>query len=158
MIPLRALWHYGRAYQHKQAEAAADRAAEFLLQRRLLYRLRDGAIVRLAWGGGITEIHYPIQFYDLLFVLQVMAEMGKIRDGRCHEALDSLVRKQTPDGGFPLEAKNCKTADAITSRGSFADWGPAGVRRSNPFVSIDALWVLAQAGRLDLRKSLSQIS
>ena len=156
LIPLRALWHYGRAYKHKKAVAAADRAAEFLLQRRLLYRLRDGAVVHLAWGGPITEIHYPIQFYDLLFVLQVMAEIGRISDDRCHEALDLLVRKQTPDGGFPVEAKNCKTTDTITSRGSFADWGPAGAKRSNPFVSIDALWVLAQAGRLDLRKALCQ--
>ncbi len=145
LIPLRALFRYGRERGHGRARAAAERAAEFLLQRRLLFRLRDGAMVRIAWGGDIAKIHYPLQFYDVLFALQVMAEIGKIGDPRCREALELLRSKQLPDGGFPLEAKNAVTADAITSRGSFADWGPSGKRRSNPFVSVEALWVLGRA-------------
>jgi hypothetical protein len=151
LIPLRALWHYGQTYNHKEAVAAADRAAGFLLERRLLYRVRDGALIHPTWGGKFTEIHYPIQFYDLLFVLQVMAEIGKIGDSRCDQALDLLSSKQLQDGGFPLEVKNCRRADTITTRGSFADWGPAGTKRSNPFVSIAALWVLAKAKRVDIR-------
>lgn len=147
LIPLRALWRYGRERGHRRALAAAERAAEFLLKRRLLFRLRDGAMVKIAWGGEVTKIHYPLQFYDVLFVLQVMAEIGKIADPRCREALELLAAKQLPDGGFPLEVRNCTTADRVTSRGSFADWGPAGAKRSNPFVSIEALWVLGQAGR-----------
>jgi hypothetical protein len=145
LIPLRALWRYGRERGHKGASAAAQRAAEFLLQRRLLFRLRDGAMVKIAWGGKVTEIHFPIQLYDVLFALQVMAEIGKIADPRCREALEILTSKQLPDGGFPREAPNARTADRVVSRGSFADWGPSGKRRSNPFVSIEALRVLGQA-------------
>jgi hypothetical protein len=33
----------------------------------------------------------------------------------------------------------------VASRGTFADWGPAGATRSNPFVTIAALGVLRQA-------------
>ena len=149
LIPLRALWRYGRACKHQKTLAAADTAAEFLLRRRLLWRIRDGFLIRLKWGGRITEIHYPIQFYDLLFALQVMAEIERIGDNRCGEALDLLLAKRLPDGGFPLEVKNCKTSDVITTRGSFADWGPAGAKRSNPFVSVEALRVLARAGEGD---------
>jgi hypothetical protein len=146
LIPLRALWHYGSTRGHAAALAAAQSAAEFLLQRRLLYRLSDGALVRPAWGGALTRIHYPIQFYDLLFALQVMAEMGKIDDPRCAPALGMLAAKQLPDGGFPLEEKNARFSAQICTRGSFVDWGPAGARQSNPWVTVDALWVLKQAG------------
>lgn len=145
LIPLRALWRYGREHGHHRALAAAEKAAEFLLQRRLLFRRRDGAPVQISWGGRAAEIHFPIQFYDVLFALQVMAEIGKIGDRRCREALELLRSKRLPDGGFPLEAKNAVTADVITSRGSFADWGPSGKRRSNPFVSIEAIRVLDRA-------------
>lgn len=145
LIPLRALWHWGRARGDERARAAAEKAAEFLLQRRLLRRLSDGSLIKLSWVGEITRIHYPIQFYDLLFVLQVMAEMGKINDPRCSEALALLRARQLPDGGFPLEVKNCKTSGTVISRGSFADWGPSGRTRSNPYVTVEALSVLAQA-------------
>lgn len=145
LIPLRALSRYGRERGHGRALAAAERAAEFLLQRRLLFRRRDGTPVKISWGGRAAEIHYPIQFYDVLFALQVMAEIGKIGDPRCREALELLRSKQLTDGGFPLEAKNARTADRIASRGTFADWGPSGKRRSNPFVSVEALCVLGQA-------------
>jgi len=145
LIPLRALSRYGRERGHQGALAAAERAAEFLLKRRLLFRLRDGKMVRIAWGGDAAKIHFPLQFYDVLFVLQVMAEIGKIADPRCREAIEILKSKQLPDGGFPLEIRNARTADRIVSRGSFADWGPSGKRRSNPFVSIEALGVLGQA-------------
>ena len=74
-----------------------------------------------------------------------MAEIGKIGDPRCREALELLRSKQLPDGGFPLEAKNARTVDGIASRGTFADWGPSGKRRSNPLVSVEALGALGRA-------------
>ena len=53
-----------------------------------------------------------------------------------------LASKRLPDGGFPLEAPTTLTADHVTSRGSSADWGPSGLRRSNPLVTLAALDVL----------------
>jgi len=61
-----------------------------------------------------------------------MAELGRIGDPRCADALALLESKRLPDGGFPLEDRNARTSATIASRCSFADWGPAGTRRSNP--------------------------
>jgi hypothetical protein len=104
--------------------------------------LRDGQIIHPAWGGDITRIHFPIQFYDVLFVLQVMVEIGKIDDPRCAEALGLLASKRLPDGGFPAELMNCKTSTRLITRGSYAEWGSRGKMTSNPLVTIDALHVL----------------
>jgi hypothetical protein len=53
-----------------------------------------------------------------------------------------------PGGGFLLEKRVAKTTSEIITRGTFADWGPVCKRRTNPFVTIDALWILKAAGRL----------
>jgi len=146
-IPLRALWAFGRRYGHRGALDAADRAAECLLGRRLLWRRRDGAIITPDWGGAVDRIHFPIQFYDVLFALQVMAEIGRIGDPRCEDAIRLLEAKQLAEGGFPREEPTCLTRPRIVSRGSWADWGPAGRTRSNPFVSLAAWGVLVARRR-----------
>jgi hypothetical protein len=144
-IPLRALWTFGQRHGHARALEAAARAADLLLERRLLWRRRDGALVRPDWGGAVDRIHYPIQFYDVLFALQVMAETGRIVDPRCADALRFLEAKRLPDGGFPREERTAATTDRVASRGTWADWGPAGRRASNPLVTIAALGVLRAA-------------
>jgi hypothetical protein len=146
-LPLRALWMYGKLRDRPDAVAAAGRAAEFLLRRRLLWRERDGSPIRPDWGGDATRIHYPIQFYDPLFALEVMADVESLGDRRCDDALALLASKRLADGGFPLEERNCHTTNEIASRGSRADWGPGGSSRCNPLVTVSALAVLQQAGR-----------
>ena len=113
----------------------------------LLWRRRDGAVIQPAWGGAVDKVHYPIRFYDLLGALVVMAEMGLVRDRRCADALDLLERKRLTDGMFPVEWTNVKTADQIESRGTYADWGTLSKRKGHPLVTVDALWVLNEAGR-----------
>lgn len=115
-----------------------------MLQRRLLWHQRDGSLIVPEWSGrpGPDRIHYPIQFFDVLFALQVMADLGRLDDPRCSDALTLLEAKRLPDGGFRLEAPTTITADRVTSRGSYADWGPSGSRLSNPFVTLAALDVL----------------
>lgn len=149
LIPARGLWAYGIAHDHAPARDAAQRAAEFVLERRLLWRRGDGALIVPEWSGkpGPDHIHYPIQFFDVLFALQVMADLGRLDDPRCADALDLLDAKRLLDGGFPREATNVTTADHVASRGSYADWGPSGARASNPLVTLAALGVLQRAGR-----------
>ena len=142
LIPLRALAAAAGRYGDPGARKAADRAAEYFLSRRLFRRLHDGRPVR----EDFHHIQYPIQFYDVLFVLTVMAEMGKIRDPRCREALELLASKQRPDGGFALEECNARTSERVVTRGTRADWGPKGRTRTNPLVTIEALRVLKAAG------------
>ena len=146
-IPARGPWAFGRRHGYEPAIRAADRAAELMLSRRLLWRERDGRLIEPHWGGAVDRIQFPIQFCDVLFALQVMAELGRIGDPRCADALALLESKRLPDGGFPLEDRNARTSATIASRCSFADWGPAGTRRSNPLVSLLALGVLQAARR-----------
>ncbi len=147
LLPLRGLASWYRATEDERAGRAATNAAEFLLARRLLWRKRDGALIEPEWGGPVDKIHYPIRFYDVLSVLLVMAEMGLVRDPRCQDALDLLERKRLPDGMFPVEWTNVTKADHITTRGTFADWGTMHKRKGNALVTIDALYVLKEAGR-----------
>jgi hypothetical protein len=148
LIPLRGLAQWCRATGDDRAGRAAQRAADFLLGRRLLWRKRDGVLIEPEWGGPIDEIHYPIRFYDVLSALLVMTEMGVIRDRRCQDALDVLEQKRLADGSFPVEWTNVKRADRIETRGTFADWGALHKKKANPFVTVDALYVLKEAGRV----------
>jgi hypothetical protein len=147
LLPLRGLDHWARATGDKRAQSAARSAAESLLARRLLWRKRDGSLIVPEWGGPVDKIHYPIRFYDVLSALLVMTEMGLVRDQRCNDALDLLEAKRLADGTFPVEWTNVKRADEIESRGTYADWGPLHKRRGNPLVTVDALYVLLEAGR-----------
>ena len=131
----------------EQARRSASRAAELLPERRLLWRKRNGALIEPEWGGPVNEVHYPIRFYHVLSVLLAMAEIGMVRDRQCREALDLLEGKRLADGTFPVEWTNVTTADRVETRGTSADWGTMRRKTGNPFVTVDALYVLKEAGR-----------
>jgi hypothetical protein len=80
----------------------------------------------------------------VLFALKVLAEGRFIHDERCDDAVALVRSKQLADGGFPAEAKFWA---GRTSKGlrSLVSWGPIGRRRSNEFVTADAVSVLAHA-------------
>ena len=80
--------------------------------------------------------------------LKVLAEAGFLNDPRCSEALDLLESKQLPDGGFPAEERYYRVDNKKLSGHSHVDWGGISKVHMNPFVSIDALTVLKQSGRL----------
>ena len=147
LIPLRGLTSWWAATGDDAAYLSATRAAEFLLERRLLWRGHDGTLIEPQWGGPVDLIHYPFRFYDPLVALLGLAELGLVRDSRCSDALDLLESKRLPDGMFPVEWTNSRTADEVKSRGTYADWGARGKRRPNPFVTVDAVYVLREAGR-----------
>ncbi len=147
LLPLRGLASWSGVTGDSLARSAADRAAEFLLARNLLWHQRDGSLIQPDWGGPVDKIHYPIRFYDVLSVLLVMAEMGRVRDPRCSAALDLLESKRLADGTFPVEWTNVTKADQIITHGTFANWGTIHKRKGNEFVTIDALYILQQAGR-----------
>jgi hypothetical protein len=145
LIPARGLNAFGCRHGYQPALRAADRVAELVLARRLLWRQRDGALISPQWGGRPDRIHYPNQFLDVLFALEVMTDLGRIGDPRCTDALAMLESKRLADGGFPLEEPDAVTSARVVSRGSYATWGPAGKRRSNPLVSLAALKVIQAA-------------
>lgn len=145
LLPLRGLARHLEAGTREPAIiGAVDAAAEFFLERRLLWRHRDGVPIKPSWGRDPMLIQWPIRLYDILLSLVVMAELGRIKDPRCADALGVLAGKHLKSGGFPVEARTANTVDKVASRGTFADWGPSGRNQPNPFVSIDAAWVFSR--------------
>jgi hypothetical protein len=143
-IPLRALALHARLAGSRKSKAAAERASETFLKRRLYKRQKDGSVMH----EDFVKLHYPCYWrYDILQGLKVMAEAGFIRDARCGDALDLLESKELTGGGFPAEGKFYTVGKTAPSRRSPVDWG--GVRRKsmNEFVTADALFVLKEAGR-----------
>lgn len=53
-----------------------------------------------------------------------------------------LAAKHLRTGGFPADERTARTTNVLVSGGTFADWGPSGHTRANPYVSIDVTWVL----------------
>jgi len=145
LIPLRSLALHAKVTGNPASNLTAEHAAEIFLKRRLYKRQRDGQIIK----DDFVILHYPCYWhYDILFGLKVMAEAGFIGDERCHDALDLLESKRLPDGGFPAEKKYYRVTEKNTSGRSLVDWGGTGRKRMNEFVTVDALYVLKESGRL----------
>ena len=143
-IPLRGLSYYARASGDPAAQRGVEQAAEVLLQRQLYRRRRDDAVI----DRNFVLLHYPNYWhYDILAGLKVMAEAGFIGDPRCSAALDLLESKRLEDDGFPAEARYYRVDDKPLSGHSRVDWGGTSQRRMNPFITVDALRVLSEAGR-----------
>ncbi len=139
LLPLRALARYAEVTGDHAAQEAAERAAEVFLTRRLFRRRRDGAVMNEQY----LRLHYPCYWrYDILCGLKVLAEAGFLGDERCGDALDLLASKQLPDGGWPAEERFYRCADPLVNGCDRVDWGGVSKRRSNPWVTVDALAVL----------------
>ena len=147
LIPLRGLSWYFHLSSDPKVKQAVDRASEIFLKRHLIKRLRGGQIIH----QNFIKLHYPNYWhYDILFALKVISEAGFINDPRCIESLDILENKCLPDGGFPAEDKYYRVDDKKLSGHSRVNWGGTSKVYSNPFVTLDALFVLKQSGRLVL--------
>ncbi len=145
--PMRALAAWSALTGDVAAGRAADRATEVFLARRLFRRRSTGRVIH----SEFTKLHYPLYWhYDLLAGLRAMAELGRIGDPRCADALDLLESKQLPDGGWPAEAKYYKASSTLGLGNDDVDWGGTSTRRSNPWVTVDALSVLRASGRLEV--------
>lgn len=152
ITPLRGLVYHARASGSPEARAAAERAADVFLRRRMFRRLSDGEIMNPQF---LQPAYPPYWHYDVLFALKVMAEGGWIGDPRCQEALDWLESQRLPEGGFAAGAKyytwlkNPVAGEKRASTRSLVDWSSGTTGGGmNPWVTVDALAVLKAAGRL----------
>jgi hypothetical protein len=94
-------------------------------------------------------LRYPyFWYYNILAALKIIAEGGWLADERCGAALDLLEGKRLPDGGFPAQIKKYRLSEELRTGTSLVDWGGVDSTRMNEFVTLDALAVLRQAGRL----------
>ncbi len=144
LTPLRGLAAYADASGSSKALAAARKAADIFLERRLFRRRSNGAVMR----PGFLELHYPLYWhYDVLGGLKGMAEAGRIGDPRCREALDWLEERELPRGGWPVDRRFYRVSDSYEHGAEYVDWGAPSRRRPNDWVTTDALFVLHAAGR-----------
>jgi len=146
VLGLRGLAAWAQATGDETAARTVERGVELLLEHDLLFH-RDGALIVPNWGPRPDKIGFPIRFFDVLLVLELMADVGRLDDPACNRAVDLLLSKRTKDGGFPMEMRRARSADEICSNCTFAEWGPGGKTRTNPWVTIRALRVLRAAGR-----------
>jgi hypothetical protein len=143
--PMRALSAWAALSGDPAAEQAAQRAVEVFLERHLYKGRRDGRVIHPEF----TKLHYPLYWhYDVLAGLKSMAELGRIGDARCADALDLLESKRLSDGGWPAEAKYYTHSTTVALGNDDVDWGGTSRRRSNPWVTVDALAVLRASGRM----------
>lgn len=145
-LPMLGLAAYARENDHRAAAKAVDRAAEVLLKRRLYKRASDGTVIH----RDFVALHYPHYWhYDVLAGLRVMADVGKVRDPRCRDALDLLEAKRLRAGGWPAEARYYTSVRKdLAAHADYVAWGPTGRSRMNPWVTVEALTVLQAAGRV----------
>ncbi len=138
LLPMRALFHYAAQTGRTIAKRAAMKAARMFLDRELFRRKSTGEVI----SERFLELHYPYHWrYNILHALKAMAEADLIGDRRCRAALDVLRSKQLEGGGFASPRRNYSMNIHRGSPRSPADFGPYGVKRMNPFVTIDALYV-----------------
>ena len=151
LLPLRGLLWHARLTGSPESARAVEACCELFLARRLFRRLGDGSVIH----DSFLKLRYPHYWqYDILIALKVMAEAGRLDDPRCDEALDVLEGKRLPEGGWRAEGKHYRVVDEPTNGGSMADWGPVSRGKvMNPFVTLEALYVLRSAGRLEIDRA-----
>ena len=144
LTPTAGLWEYGTAFRNTEAREAAERASEVFLRRHLYLRVTDGKIIH----KDFTHLHYPLYYhYDVLGGLRVLGAMGRLADPRCKEALDLVVSKELPSGGWRADRRFFDLPGERPRKGSERVlWGDAGPTR-NEWTTVHALTVLRQSGR-----------
>jgi hypothetical protein len=117
--------------------AARQRGEEYLLERRLLWRLSDGEIGQKRW----LYVGFPNKwFYDVVRVLDYLRAARAEPDPRMAEALDIVASKRDSDGRWPLD-------HAYHDR-LLVDFGDAEGQPSR-WITLRALRILRWAGRIE---------
>lgn len=121
---------------------AATQLAEHLLCHRLYLKANGQPL-----SADCAALHYPCYAHcDPLFALKVICEAGHLADERCRDALSLLKSKQFDDGTFPAERKHYRVGRIGKGNDSLINWGGSDTRKSNFYVTCDALGVLRAAG------------
>lgn len=145
LLPLRGLSLYSKTTGCPHAKHAVERAADVFLKRNLYKRQQT----QLTIHPEFTKLHYPLYWhYDILGALKVMAEAGFITDPRCNDALNLLQSKELTKGGWPVERSFYKTSNALHLGADYVNWGVTSKTKLNEWVTVDALFVLKEAGML----------
>ena len=133
---------FGQTLHALRGLALHAQLAEHLLSHRL-YQKSDGQPL----STDCAALHYPCyEHCDPLFALKVMHEAGHLADERCRDGLDLLKAKQFDNGTFPAERKHYRVGRIGKGNDSLINWGGSDKRKTNLYVTCDALGVLRAAG------------
>ncbi len=147
LLPLRGLNQYQKRKPSNVVKMAIEKATELFLKRKLFWRLSDGEIINKNW----LLLRYPAYWhFEILMVLKVLAEANKIQDKQCTKGLELLEAKRLPNGGFPKEGKYCQSSNPEGRYFTPGDWKPTSKKKMNEWVTIDALYILKEAKRIDI--------
>lgn len=142
ITPMWGLSEYARATGDKDARAAAERAAELFLERRLFRARRSKRVINPRW----LQLHYPLYWhYDVLHGLLLLSRVVGLSDPRYNYALDVVESKRRPDGTWRAGGSYWKPPGRTVSGVDVVDWGRRG---PNEMITLNALRVLRAAGRL----------
>lgn len=142
---MRGLLLYSKVTGDSKSRECAQRAADFILSRRLYLRLSNGKVI----NDKFIKVHYPLYWhYDILSSIKVFTEFDLIADPRCIPALDFLKSKHLEDGGWPAEGKYYTVNDGFKLNADYVDWGGTSKKTFNEWVITDALYVLHKANRI----------
>jgi hypothetical protein len=146
LYSMRALALYAEHTGDEESKESALRASEVMLKRNLYKRVSDGRIIKPEF----VKLHYPLYWhYDILGALKVFAEIGQTEDERFDDALDLLEAKELLAGGWPAEGRYYKKVSGDYSlNADYVSWGGVSIKKLNPWISADALYVLKRFGRL----------
>jgi hypothetical protein len=133
----------GDADAASDADTAARRTAELLLEHRLFRRLRSGGPIH----SSFVKLHWPAYWhYDVLAGLRVLLAVDArlLNDERATDGLDLLEALQLPDGRFQTSHAWWQAGRHVTSPVDAIDWGRD---RPSTALTLQALAVLEAAGR-----------
>ena len=134
---------YHQATDDADAQAAARRTAELLLEHRLFHRLKTDEPIHHSF----VALHWPAYWhYEFLAGLRVLraVDAGLLADPRAADALDLLESQQLPDGRFKATRGWWQPASNPTSPVDVIDWGKG---RASEVLTLHALAMLKVAGR-----------
>jgi hypothetical protein len=101
---LEALLEHERATGgDRELAAARVRAHEYLLERRLMYRLSTGEVINTRW---LLMSFPPRWHYDVLRALDYLREAGVTPDPRWEDAIDVIRSKRRKGGTWPLQNRH----------------------------------------------------
>ncbi len=103
MATVEPLWAFSEMiFQEPRWEwrDSARKASEFVLRHRVFRSDKDDSVIMFDF----LKIHYPTHYcYDFLHGLRVLTELGLKGDPRMNDAINLLLEKRLPDGGWLLE-------------------------------------------------------
>jgi len=107
---------------------ARARGEAYLLERRLLRRRSNGAIIDPAWT---QLVFFPLWHYDILRALDYLRAGGVQADERIEEAVNAVVGRRQQDGRWLLDArhKNTLYEDLAGAVGAPSRWVTLRARR-----------------------------